>query len=64
MLQPTARRITKTEGLNFRQKKSVTDGVKDLAKIKVDDINCVAFVHHAPHRFLEDQQNGETGLTW
>ncbi len=31
-----------------------------LGKIKVDNINCVAFVHHALHRFFEDQQIGET----
>ncbi len=55
--------ITKTEGLHFRQKKSVADGVKGLCKIKVDNINCVTLVHHARHRFLEDQQVGETGPT-
>ncbi len=37
--------------------------VKGLAKIKVEDINCVTLVHHARHRFLEDQQIGETGPT-
>ncbi len=42
-------------------KKFVVDEVKGLSKIKVDDINCVAFGHHARHRFLEDQQIGETG---
>ncbi len=35
-------------------------GVKGVGKIKVDDINCGAFFHHARHRFLEDQQIGET----
>ncbi len=52
--------ITKTEGLHFRQKKSVVDGVKGLGKIKVDNINCVTVDHNACHRFLEDQQIGET----
>ncbi len=55
--------ITKTEGLHFRQNKSVVDGVKGLGKIKVDNMNCVTFVHHASHRFLEGQQIGETGPT-
>ncbi len=50
--------ITKTEGLHFRQKKSVIGGVKGFVKI-----NCVAFVHRTRHRFLEDQQIGETGPT-
>ncbi len=40
--------ITKTEG---------------FGKIKVDNINCVSLVHHVRHRFLEDQQIGETGPT-
>ncbi len=55
--------ITKTEGLHFGQKKSVVDGVKGLGKIKVDIINCVTLVYHARHRFLEDQQIGESGPT-
>ncbi len=50
--------ITKTEGLHFRQTKSVIGGVKGFVKI-----SCVAFVHHARHRFLEGQQIGETGPT-
>ncbi len=49
--------------LNFRQKKYVVDGVKGLGKTKVDNINCVTLVHNARHRFLEDQQIGETGPT-
>ncbi len=53
--------ITKTEGFHFCQKKSAADGVKGLGKIKVDNINWVTLVHHARHRFLEDQQMGETG---
>ncbi len=55
--------ITKTQGLHFHQKKSVVDGVKGLGEIKVDNINLVNLVHHARHRFLEDQQIGEAGLT-
>ncbi len=39
----------------------MVDEVKGLSKIKVDDINFVAFVYHAQHRFLVDQQIGETG---
>ncbi len=39
----------------------VINVVKGLAKIKVDDINCVTLVHHARHRLLEDQQIGDTG---
>ncbi len=60
---PTHDDITKTEGLHFGQKKSVVDRVKGLGKIKVDHINCVSLVHHARHRFLVDQQIGETGPT-
>ncbi len=60
---PTHDDITKTEGLHFGQKKSVVDGVKGLGKIKVDNINCVTLIHHVRHRFLEDQQIGETGPT-
>ncbi len=45
--------ITKTEGLHFSQMKSAVDGIKSLGKIKIDDINCVAFVHPVLHRFLE-----------
>ncbi len=56
--------ITETEGLHFRQKKSVLDGVKGLGKIKIDKISCGAFVHHARHRKLEEQQIGETGPAW
>ncbi len=52
-----------TEELNLRQKKSVVDGVKGLDKFEVDNINCLTFVHHARHRFLEDQLIGETGPT-
>ncbi len=55
--------MTKTERLHLRQKKSVIDGVKGLGKIEADYINCVTLVHHARHRFLEDQQIGETGPT-
>ncbi len=55
--------MAKTEGLHFGQKKSVVDGVKGLGKIKVDNINCVTLVHQARHRFLDDQQIGETGPT-
>ncbi len=33
-------------------------GLSWSPKIKVDDINCVTLVHHARHRFLEDQQIG------
>ncbi len=55
--------MLQSEGLHFRQKKSVVYGVKGLGKIRGDDINCVAFVNHARHHFLEDQQIGETGLT-
>ncbi len=51
------------EEVHFRLKKPVIDGVKGLGKIKVDNINCVAFVQHARHRFLEVQQIGETGPT-
>ncbi len=43
--------------------KSVIDGVKGPSKIKVTDINCVALVHQARHRFLGDQQIGETAPT-
>ncbi len=53
--------ITKTELLHFQQKKAVVDGVKGLGKIKVGNTNRVAFVHHTRHRYLEDQQIGETG---
>ncbi len=53
--------IIKTEGRHFCQKKSVLDRVKGLGKIKVDNINCVTLVHHARHRFLEDQQIGAAG---
>ncbi len=42
-------------------KKPMVDGVKDIGKIKVDDISCLAFIHHARNRFLEDEQVGETG---
>ncbi len=56
--------ITKTEGLHFRKKKSVVDGVKGLGKIKVDNINCVTLVYHARHRYLKGKQIGETGPTW
>ncbi len=38
--------IAKIEGHQFRQEKPVPDGVKDLGKIKVNDINFLAFVHH------------------
>ncbi len=55
--------ITKTEGLHFRQKKSVVDGVKGLGQIKVYNINCMTLVHHARHRYLENQQIGGTGPT-
>ncbi len=41
---PTHDDTTKTEGLHFRQKTSVVDGVKGLGKIKVDNINCVTLV--------------------
>ncbi len=41
----------------------VIDGVKGPSKIKVTDINCEALVQHARHRFLEDQEIGETGPT-
>ncbi len=34
--------------------KFVVNGIK----IKVNDINCEAFVHHACHRFLEDKHIG------
>ncbi len=34
-----------------------------LTESKVDDINCVAFVHHARHRFFVHQEIGETGPT-
>ncbi len=57
-LNPTHDDNTKTEGLHFDQKNSVVDGVTCLRKIKVDNINCVALVYHARHRFLEDQQIG------
>ncbi len=53
---PTHDDITKTEGLYFRQKISVVDGVKGLGKIKVDNNNCVTVV-------LEGQQIGKTGPT-
>ncbi len=33
--------IAKTEGLHFRKKKSVMEGVKGRVKIEVDDFNCV-----------------------
>ncbi len=56
--------ITLAERLHFRQKKSVVNGVKGLNKIKVERINCVTFIHHAHHRFFEDQQIGETGPMW
>ncbi len=55
--------IIKAEGLHFRQKESVIDGVKGLGKIKLDDINCVTIIDHVRYRFLEDQQIGETGPT-
>ncbi len=38
----------------------MVDGVKDIGKIKVDDISCLALIHHARNRFLEDEQVGET----
>ncbi len=60
---PTHADIANAEGLHFGQKKSVVHGVKRLGKIKVDNINCVTLVYHARHRFLEDQQIGETGPT-
>ncbi len=44
--------IAKIEGFHFHH-----------GKAKVDDITCVAFVHHARHRFLEGQQTGEAGPT-
>ncbi len=46
------------------------DVIKGLSKIKVDDINRVAFVRHALHRFLEDRwyyghlQGGVVALTY
>ncbi len=70
MLQSTARWYHQTEGLHFRQKKSVVHVIKGLGKIKVDDINRVAFVRHALHRFLEDRwyyghlQGGVVALTY
>ncbi len=33
----------------------MVDGLKGIGKIKVNDINYVAFVFHVHHRFLEDQ---------
>ncbi len=53
---------TKAEG-HICQKKPVVDGVKSLGKINADNIDCVAVIHHACHRVLEDQQIGETGPT-
>ncbi len=49
---PTHDDIAKTEGLHFRQKKSVVDGVKGLGRIKVVNINCVTLVHHVRHGLL------------
>ncbi len=60
---PTHDDIIKTEGLHGRVKKSVVDVVKGICKINEDNINCVSLVHHARHRFLEDQQIGWTGPT-
>ncbi len=59
--RPPAIDIPKAEEIHLHQKKSVIDGVKGFGKIKVDDINCVTLAHHVRHRFLEDQQIGETG---
>ncbi len=44
-------------------KKPMVDGVKDIGKSKVHGIHCLAFIHHARHRYLEDEQVGETGPT-
>ncbi len=38
MLQSTARRYTMTKGFNFRKTKSLIHGVKDLGKIKKDNV--------------------------
>ncbi len=40
-----------------------TEGSQKKFKIKADDHNGVAFVHHALHCFLEDQQIGKAGPT-
>ncbi len=39
-MAPECDNITKAEGLQLRQKKSVIDEVKGLGKIEEDDINC------------------------
>ncbi len=41
------------KGNHLRKNKPVVDGVKAFGKMNVDDINCMAFIHHACHRFLE-----------
>ncbi len=56
----TSMRLTE---LHLYQKKSLIYGAKGFGKIKVDDINCMVFIHQACHHFLEGQQIGETRPT-
>ncbi len=49
--QPSPKKPSPTAVVRTRPKYVITG----LGKIKVDDINRVAFVHHALHRFLEDR---------
>lgn len=51
--------ITKGEGLHFRQRKFMVNGVK--GKFKVAYMYCVAFVYHTCSHLLEDRPIGETG---